>query len=96
MLQKRSFFDQFNGEFPTTFEKIIKLPGIGRSTAGAILSIAFNNATPILDGNVKRIIVRYFDLPEDAKDKELWNYSEIMLSDTDPFIYTQGIRMWVL
>ena len=67
------------------------MPGIGRSTAGAILSIAFNDATPILDGNVKRIIVRHFDLPEDAKDKELWNYSEIMLSDTDPFIYTQGI-----
>ena len=88
---KEIIFDQFNGEFPTTFEKIIKLPGIGKSTAGAILSIAFNNGTPILDGNVKRIIVRHFDLPEDTKDKELWNYSEIMLSDTDPFIYTQGI-----
>ena len=65
--------------------------GIGRSTAGAILSIAFNNGTPILDGNVKRIIVRHFDLPENTKDKELWNYSGIMLSKNDPFIYTQGI-----
>ena len=88
---KEIIFGQFNGRFPTTFEKIIKLPGIGRSTAGAILSIAFNNGTPILDGNVKRIISRYFDLPENTKDKDFWKYSEIMLSDTNPFNYTQGI-----
>ena len=88
---KEIIFEQYRGKFPDTYEEIIKLPGIGRSTAGAILSIAFNNGTPILDGNVKRIIIRHFNLPEDIKDRDLWNYSEIMLSNADPFIYTQGI-----
>jgi len=50
---------QHNGSFPKDIEDIIALPGIGRSTAGAILSFSRNEYHPILDGNVKRVLTRY-------------------------------------
>jgi len=64
-------------EFPNTFDEVLALPGIGRYTAGAICSIAFNQPTPILDGNVIRVLTRVFRIPENPKDKNanarLWN-----------------------
>lgn len=51
--------DDFDGAFPTKFEQVIALPGIGRSTAGAILALADNQQFAILDGNVKRVLARY-------------------------------------
>jgi len=52
--------DQHNGIFPTDFVDVLALPGIGRSTAGAILSLALNQHHAILDGNVKRVLARAF------------------------------------
>lgn len=51
--------EQYAGEFPATVEALSALPGIGRSTAGAIVSIAFQQRAAILDGNVKRVLARY-------------------------------------
>jgi len=51
--------NEYSGEFPDSLEALMALPGIGRSTAGAILSIAFNQSQPILDGNVRRVLARY-------------------------------------
>ena len=51
---------QQGGEFPNDLEALVALPGIGRSTAGAILSIAFANSHPILDGNVRRVLARFY------------------------------------
>ena len=51
--------DQYGGEFPATVEALADLPGIGRSTAGAIVSIAYQKRAAILDGNVKRVLARY-------------------------------------
>jgi len=51
--------DEHGGEFPRSFEAIVKLPGIGRSTAGAIAALAFGERQPILDGNVKRVLARH-------------------------------------
>ncbi|MGR9051455.1 MAG: A/G-specific adenine glycosylase, partial [Gammaproteobacteria bacterium] len=48
-----------NGTFPNCFDDLVELPGIGRSTAGAILSLAFGRSHPILDGNVKRVLARF-------------------------------------
>ncbi|TKB50159.1 A/G-specific adenine glycosylase [Ferrimonas aestuarii] len=48
-----------NGEFPTDFEQVLALPGIGRSTAGAVLSLSLGQHHPILDGNVKRVLARH-------------------------------------
>jgi A/G-specific adenine glycosylase len=52
--------DEYQGEFPRTLEEIIKLPGIGESTGGAILSLAYRLPEAILDGNVKRVLARVF------------------------------------
>jgi A/G-specific adenine glycosylase len=51
--------DLHAGKFPTTFEEVIALPGIGRSTAAAVLSLSLNQAFAIMDGNVKRVLTRY-------------------------------------
>ncbi len=56
--------------FPKSFEDVLALPGIGRYTAGAICSIAFNQPTPILDGNVIRVLTRIFGIAENPKAKE--------------------------
>jgi A/G-specific adenine glycosylase len=50
--------DEHHGDFPLEIENVIALPGIGRSTAGAILSLSLNQHHPILDGNVKRVLAR--------------------------------------
>ncbi|MDJ0834304.1 MAG: A/G-specific adenine glycosylase [Gammaproteobacteria bacterium] len=54
--------DQHEGEFPTTLEHLIDLPGVGRSTAGAIMSLAYQQPAAILDGNVKRVLARVYQV----------------------------------
>lgn len=63
-LQKtaRVLRDQFNGGFPRDHATLLRLPGIGRYTAGAIMSLAFNEDYPVVDGNVKRVLARLFDI----------------------------------
>ena len=57
-------------KFPEKFEDVLALPGIGRYTAGAICSIAFNQPTPLLDGNVIRVLTRIFGIEKDPREKE--------------------------
>ena len=68
--------DQYSGKFPTEFEQVLALPGVGRSTAGAILSSCLNAPYAILDGNVKRVLSRYFAVngwPGEKKTEDrLW------------------------
>ena len=63
----------YQNKFPKELEQIIRLPGIGKSTAGALMSLAFLEPQPILDGNVKRVISRLIkkDIAT-LKEKELW------------------------
>ncbi|OOF52628.1 A/G-specific adenine glycosylase [Rodentibacter genomosp. 2] len=72
--------DEFNGVFPTDFEQVWALPGIGRSTAGAILSSVLDQPYPILDGNVKRVLSRYFAVNgwsgEKKVENHLWHLTE--------------------
>jgi len=51
--------NKYGGVFPKSFEEVVSLPGVGPSTAGAILSLGSNIKAPILDGNVKRVLSRY-------------------------------------
>ena len=71
---------QHGGEFPTTFAEIADLPGVGRSTAGAVLSLALGQHYPILDGNVKRVLARCYAVEGWPCKKEvenrLWKISE--------------------
>ncbi|MGI0490989.1 A/G-specific adenine glycosylase [Alkalinema pantanalense CENA528] len=73
--------EQYQGQFPETLEATLALPGIGRTTAGGILSAAFNLPLPILDGNVKRVLARLLALevpPAKALDR-LWAISEALV-----------------
>ena len=80
----------YGGEFPTEFEKVLELPGIGRYTAGAICSIAFNQPKPILDGNVIRVLTRVFGISGDPREKKtntrLWELAEELVgtANTSP------------
>ena len=72
--------EKHGGKFPKNFDDILSLPGIGRYTAGAICSIAFNQPKPILDGNVIRVLTRIFGIAENPKEKKtnarLWKLAE--------------------
>ena len=81
-LQKaaRQIIEKHGGKFPENFDDVLSLPGIGRYTAGAVCSIAFNQPTPILDGNVTRVLTRIFGVIENVQDKQinakLWQLAE--------------------
>ena len=83
------------GCFPDTLESLMQLPGIGQSTAGAILSMAFNKRSPILDGNVKRVLSRFFGIagwPGNSEvNKALWRVSEALTPVERVGDYTQGM-----
>ncbi len=68
---------EHGGRFPRRFEDVLTLPGVGRYTAGAICSLAFNEPTPVLDGNVTRVLARVFGLRDDIRQptvrEHLWN-----------------------
>ncbi len=71
------------GQFPKNFDAILELPGIGRYTAGAIASIAFNEPRPILDGNVIRVLTRVFGIAGNPRDKivnaQLWQLAQSLV-----------------
>ena len=86
---------EYAGHFPQDFEAMQRLPGIGRSTAAAIASFAFDQVRAILDGNVKRVFARHFlvegwpSLPK--VEKQLWFLAEDLLPETNMVAYTQGL-----
>lgn len=74
---------EHGGEFPENFEEVLALPGVGRYTAGAIMSIAFDRPFPILEGNTIRVFARLMGLQANAREKsgeqQLWAFSESLL-----------------
>ncbi|NWF94352.1 MAG: A/G-specific adenine glycosylase [Syntrophaceae bacterium] len=74
----KMFVNHLSGKFPDSLESLLTLPGIGRSTAGAILSFAFNKEAPVLDGNVKRVLSRVFAISTNSK-QSLWKISESLI-----------------
>jgi len=87
--------DELGGEIPVDFDQLARLPGIGRSTAGAILSLAEHQRHPILDGNVKRVLARVFRVegyPGDtAVAKRLWALAAQCIPPERVANYTQAI-----
>lgn len=87
--------DRHGGQFPTDFDEILALPGIGRSTAGAILAIAAGQRHPILDGNVKRVLARFHAIGgwpgKTSVANELWAAAERHTPDRRVADYTQAI-----
>ncbi|HKR76158.1 MAG TPA: A/G-specific adenine glycosylase [Rhodanobacter sp.] len=84
-----------DGELPSDFDALAALPGIGRSTAGAILAQAHGLRFPILDGNVKRVLTRYHGIHghpgESAVEKQLWRHAGAHTPATRVADYTQAI-----
>ncbi len=80
----RQIVSQHGGEFPRGYDAILELPGIGRYTAGAIASIAFNEPRPILDGNVMRVLTRIFGVEGNVREKpvndELWRVAGLLVN----------------
>ena len=87
--------NQHQGIFPTEFEEVLALPGIGRSTAGAILSIAEQQQWAILDGNVKRVLARCFAVEgwpgNNTVANQLWAHAESVLPKSRNNDYTQAM-----
>jgi A/G-specific adenine glycosylase len=87
--------DAHGGVFPRAIEAVVDLPGIGRSTAGAILALSHDQRHPILDGNVKRVLARYYAVdgaPDEAATvSALWELAEANTPDEEVATYTQAI-----
>ena len=77
----------YAGKVPDSLHEILKLPGVGRYTAGAVLSIAFDKRVPVLDGNVKRVLSRLMLLNENGNTQKsetrLWGTMERLLPEKD-------------
>ena len=91
----RRVVDVFDGLFPSTVAELETLPGVGRSTAGAIAAFAFGTRAAILDGNVKRVLARVFAIGDpplgSAFERRLWALTESLLPDGEIERYTQGL-----
>ena len=92
-LQKaaKQIMEKYGGRFPDNFDEVLALPGIGRYTAGAICSIAFNQPTPILDGNVIRVLTRLFGIAKNPREKktnaQLWQLAEELVIQVSRFTF---------
>ena len=91
----REVVSRFGGKFPTSFEDLGSLPGIGRSTAGAIAAFAGGERRAILDGNVRRVLARHAGIEGDPSSAavlaRLWATAEARLPSKDIEAYTQAM-----
>lgn len=91
----QAIMTEHGGRFPEDYAAVCALPGIGRSTAGAILAQAFGQRHPILDGNVKRVLARLHAVPgwpgEAAVERQLWELADRYTPAARVGAYTQAI-----
>ena len=91
----RTVEDEHGGRFPDGFNAILALPGVGRYTAGAVLSFAFGKPAPVVDGNVARVLSRLLDsadpIDAGATMKRLWEVAETLLDSADPRIHNSAL-----
>ena len=90
-----NIIEEFQGRFPEQYDDVLALPGIGPSTAGAILAQALGQRHPILDGNVKRVLARFQAIEgwpaSSATEKQLWLWAEEYTPEHCVADYTQAI-----
>ena len=95
MPRRKSSWTGIDGRLPQRVPELITLPGIGRYTAGAIASIAFDQSVPVLDGNVIRVLSRLQDLEEDvtkgSTKTKLWRLAGELVPDQRPGDYNQAL-----
>jgi A/G-specific adenine glycosylase len=77
--------------FPEDFNTILSLPGVGRYTAGAICSIAFNQPFPIVDGNIRRVLARLHGIAGKIPDKFFWETMAALVPGSNPSSFNQAM-----
>ncbi len=91
----RQVVEEYSGVFPSDPKLLQSLPGVGRSTAGAIAALAFDQQVAILDGNVRRVLCRLLSWQEPARtsraEKQLWSWAEMLTPEQRVHDYTQAI-----
>lgn len=87
--------EQFAADFPQNFDQVLDLPGIGRSTAGAILSLTLQQPWPILDGNCKRVLSRFAAIDgwpgNKAVEQQLWQLAEQVTPKQEAAVFNQAM-----
>jgi A/G-specific adenine glycosylase len=87
--------NELNGIFPESYNDLLKLKGVGEYTAAAIASFSYNEAVPVVDGNVFRVLSRYFDIESDislpATKKEFTELARELMPKDNPAIFNQAI-----
>ncbi|HJS00260.1 MAG TPA: A/G-specific adenine glycosylase [Flavobacterium sp.] len=87
--------DELNGIFPATYKELLQLKGVGEYTAAAIASFSYNEAVPVVDGNVFRVLARYFDIETDiaqaSAKKEFAALAYELMPKDNPAIFNQAI-----
>jgi len=91
----RIIVNDYDGEFPDTMKGLLSLPGIGNYTAAAIASLAFNEPVPVVDGNVYRVLARYFGVDLDIASSKAYKYfyelSTAIINKETPGDYNQAV-----
>jgi len=87
--------EQEGGKLPQSAEMLQLLPGVGRYTAGAIASIAFGERIPVLDGNVKRVLSRLFNIAESIDtpkcETQMWELAGLLVAPKNPGDFNQAM-----
>lgn len=87
--------NDLNGVFPDSYKELLKLKGVGEYTAAAIASFSYNESVPVVDGNVFRVLSRYFDIESDialpATKKEFTALAQELMPKDNPAIFNQAI-----
>ncbi len=91
----QEIMSKHNGQFPRTYQELLKLPGVGTYTAAAIASFAYNETVPVVDGNVYRVLGRVFGIKDDIQStggqKKFRQQAEQLVPDGKANIYNQAI-----
>ena len=87
--------NDYAGDFPNNFKELLKLKGVGDYTAAAIASFSFNEVIPVVDGNVYRVLARYFDIKTNIAlpkaKKEFFELASELISKENPALFNQAI-----
>jgi A/G-specific adenine glycosylase len=90
----RVVVDRHGGHIPATLDELMDLPGVGRYTAGAVMTFAYGRPAGVLDTNVTRVLARYFRVVPDGTARrlhELWALAEAVVPRRDPWHFSQGL-----
>lgn len=91
----RAVIAEHGGEFPQELEKLMKLPGVGRYTAGALRGFAFDLPSAVVDGNVSRVLSRVMDFAGEVDSpagiKQMWEWAELLADPDRPRIYNSAL-----